>query len=90
MVFGPRKLQPVGFEDGNISVFLGQSSILMLRTAFKCFSLRMVQLNLIRDLLYSSINGDKDLGQRRNYEGIQYEEQMKLYLEDESCINVLL
>ena len=33
-------------------------------------------MNLIRDLLYSSINGEKDLGLGRNYEGIQYEEQI--------------
>ena len=69
----------LGCDDGNISVFLGQSSVLMLMIVFKCCSLeRMTQLNLIRDLLYSSINGEKDLGLRRNYEGIQYEEQMKL------------
>ena len=60
----------LGCDNGNISVFLGQSSVLMLKKAFKCCSLWMIQLNLIRDLLYSSINGDKDLGQRRNYEGI--------------------
>ena len=51
------------------------------RVVFWCwrhFSLRMIQLNLIKDLLYSSINGEKDLGLGRNYEGIQYEEQMKL------------
>ena len=69
----------MGCDDGNFSVFLGQSSVLMLMIVFKCCSLeRMTQLNLIRDLLYSSINGEKDLGLGRNYEGIQYEEQMKL------------
>ena len=59
-VFGPRKLQQfsqLGCDDGNFSVFLGPSSVLMLKT----LSLRMIQLNLIKDLLYSSINGEKDL-----------------------------
>ena len=64
----------LGCDDGNISVFLGQSSVLLLRH----YSRRMIQMNLIRDLLYSSINGGKDLGLRRNYEDTQYEEQMKL------------
>ena len=40
----------------------------------------MIQLNLIKDLLYSSINGEKDLGLGRNYEGIQHEEPIFLNL----------